>query len=111
MRQLRDHPQVGALGQQGVGHADEFGDAAVNAADTGQYIAQDAIKQPLHRGQHNLRHVCSFQRAAPMANAAAWDACRAAALAASRVGQPAMCCCDSAAKASIQAAWSFRQGM
>ena len=111
MRQLGDHPQIGALGQQGVGDADEFGDAAVNPADAREHVTQDAIEQPLHRGQHNLRHLGSFQRVAPMANAAALDASSAVGSAASRVGHPAICCCDKAAKASIQAGCSFKQAM
>ena len=51
MGQLGHHTQKRALGQQGVGDTDELRHAAVNAAHTGQHIAQHTVEQALHGGK------------------------------------------------------------
>ncbi|MCY1423103.1 hypothetical protein D9M71_388090 [compost metagenome] len=49
--------------QQAVAHANELGDAPVDTAHTGQYVAQDVVDQPLHRGQSNLHVGVSAEKA------------------------------------------------
>ena len=44
----------GGCRQQPVADTDKLGDAPVDAADTGQHIAQDFVDQPLHGSQSDL---------------------------------------------------------
>jgi hypothetical protein len=53
--QLGQHADEGPVGQQGARHADELRDAAIDAADPRQHVAQREVEKPLHRGQQN-RH-------------------------------------------------------
>lgn len=48
LAQLGDDAHIGPLGQYGIGHADELGDAAAQPAHPGQGITQCEIEQALH---------------------------------------------------------------
>ena len=51
VQQFRHDAGEDARGQQLVGDADEFRDAAVDAADTGERVAQAVVEQALHGGE------------------------------------------------------------
>ncbi|KQY81877.1 hypothetical protein ASD35_08850 [Pelomonas sp. Root1444] len=51
--QLRHDAREHALGQQLVGHADELGHAAVDAAHAREHVAQDVVEQALHGRQQD----------------------------------------------------------